>query len=259
MLDEAEPIYVSDFSPNVRPIAALKARIYLKQGRLAEARYWAQERNLSVEEDPSYLREFEQITFVRILLSQWQRDHSENVLPGVMEFLERLLKSSEEGGRTGNLIEILVLQALAYQMQNTVSAALQSLERALILAEPEGYVRVFVDEGRSMQQLLRVVATRAILPGYTAKLLLAFDQDQVTDEETPRSASPPSASMIEPLSQRELDVLRLLKTELSGPEIAQELVIGLSTVRTHTKSIFSKLSVNNRRAAVKRAIELGLI
>jgi LuxR family maltose regulon positive regulatory protein len=108
-----------------------------------------------------------------------------------------------------------------------------------------------------MEQLLRDAAAHRIMPDYTNKLLRAFRDEQQRSEEL--SPLPASQSLIEPLSQRELEVLRLFKTELSGPEIANQLVIALSTVRTHTKRIYSKLNVKNRRAAVKRATELGLI
>ena len=177
-----------------------------------------------------------------------------------MGYLERLLKAAEAGGRVGSVIEILVLQALAYQLRDDIPAALTSLERALKLAEPEGYVRVFVDEGATMATLLRKAAASKMMPDYTAELSSAFEAERKGfGGETPRSAAPASSSLIEALSQRELDILRLFQTELSGPEIAQELVIALSTVRTHTKSIYSKLNVKSRREAVKRAIELGLI
>jgi len=260
LLDEAESLYLSDFSPNVRPIPALKARVWVRQGRLEKALDWARERKSSMEESPSYLREFEQITFARVLLEQYKSNGSETLINEAIDLLKRLLKAAEEGGRMGSAIEILILQALAHQMQETRPAALPSLERALKLAEPEGYMRMFVDEGPAMATLLRKAATNRITPDYAAKLLLALEAEQKeVEEEPPRSASPASPSLIEPLSQRELDILRLFKTELSGPEIAQELVIALSTVRTHTKSIYSKLNVNNRRAAVKRAMELGLI
>jgi LuxR family maltose regulon positive regulatory protein len=160
----------------------------------------------------------------------------------------------------GSVIEILVLQALAHQMQEEIPAALTSLERALKLAEPEGYMRIFLSEGSNMAELIREIAKRGFSPNYTGKLLSEFEAERKgLDVETPPSATPASSSLIEPLSQRELDILRLFKTELSGPEIAQELVIALSTVRTHTKSIYNKLNVNSRRGAVKRAIELGLI
>ena len=260
LLDEAEKLYMGDFSPNVRPISALKARVWVKQGKLEKALDWARAQKLYVEEQPSYLREFEQITFARILLSQHQSDHSISLLHDAMGLLERLLKAAEEGGRIGSVIEILTLQALAHQMQEDIPAALPSLERALKLAEPEGYMRIFIDEGSSVAELIREANARGITPNYTRKLLSAFElEDQGLDVETAPSAAPVSTSLIEPLSQRELDILRLFKTELSGPEIAHELVIALSTVRTHTKSIYSKLNVNDRRAAVKRAAELNLI
>lgn len=260
LLNEAEPLYRSDFSPNVRPVEALRARVWIKQGELEKAIAWANEKKLSIEEDPSYLREFEQITFARILLSQYQSVHAENSLNDTLGLLERLLKAAESGGRNGSVIEILVLQALAYQMQEDVPAALSVLERALKLAEPEGYIRMFVDEGAVMAALLHENLAKGIMPNYTGRLLAAFESERKgIGEETSPSAAPVSGSLIEALSQRELDILRLFKTELSGPEIAQELVIALSTVRTHTKSIYNKLNVNNRRAAVKRAIELGLM
>jgi len=257
LLDQAEPLYVSDFYPNVRPIAALKARVWIAQGRLGEALAWARKQGLSAGDDLSYLREFEHITLARLLLSQYKLDGSESSIRDAISFMERLLKAAEEGGRKGNVIEILVLQALTYQMQNDIPAALASLERALMLAEPEGYVRIFLDEGSPMAKLLREAAAHRILPDYTGKLLRTFKEQEQSSEGG--SALPASQPLIEPLSQRELDVLRLFKTELSGPEIARALVIGLSTVRTHTKSIYSKLGVSSRRAAVKRAEELHLI
>jgi len=153
-----------------------------------------------------------------------------------------------------------VLQALTHQAQGDIPAALLPLGQALTLAEPEGYVRMFLDEGTNMVQLLREAATRGIMPNYTGKLLTAFEaQGQGSASASPITASPMSQSLIEPLSLRELEVLRLFRTELSGPEIARELVIALSTVRTHTESIYRKLDVNNRREAVKRAAELGLM
>ncbi len=260
LLNEAEPLYIGDFSPNVRPIQALKVRVWIKQGELEKALAWARERELSSTESPSYLREFEQITFARILLLQYESDAADSLLHGVTQLLENLLKAAESGGRMGSVIEILVLQALAYQMQADYASALKSLERALKLAESEGYIRIFVDEGAGMAGLLRKALAKGIMPDYIGKLLTAFKvADQGLGVEMSPSAVPVSSSMIEALSQRELDILRLFKTELSGPEIAQELVIALSTVRTHTKSIYNKLNVNSRRGAVKRAIELGLI
>jgi LuxR family maltose regulon positive regulatory protein len=255
-------VYVKDFFPNVRPVAALKTRVWVRQGRLGEALGWVREQGLSVEDDLSYLREFEHITLCRVLLAQYKSDHAEHFILEAVGLLERLLKAAQKGERKGSVIEILVLQTLAYQLQGDLPAALLPLQQALTLAEPEGYIRMFVDEGQPMAQLLLEAAARKIMPDYTDKLLAAFETAHPTSTgESPLSIPPSTTSqtLIEPLSQRELDVLRLFRTELSGPEMAQELMVALSTVRTHTKSIYSKLNVNNRRAAVKRAVEFGLI
>lgn len=261
LLHDAERLYVSAFSPNVRPIAALKIRMWVAQGRLDEARGWARERGLSTAvDDLSYLREFEHITLARIFLAQCKSDHSDSSIRDAIGLLERLLKAAQEGGRIGSVIEILILQALAQQTQGDIPAALIPLQHALTLAEPEGYIRMFLDEGTPMTQLLREAVSHGIMPNYTSKLLAAFEvHKQGSASASPIAAFPAPQTLIEPLSQRELEVLRLFKTELSGPEIANQLVVALSTIRTHTESIYRKLDVNNRRAAVKRAAELGLI
>jgi LuxR family transcriptional regulator, maltose regulon positive regulatory protein len=265
LLEEAEQRYVGDFFPNVRPVAALVTRLRVVQGRLAEALGWARAQGLSAQDELSYLREFEHITLARVMLACTQNDRSGHSMREVVGLLVRLLEAAQTGERTGRVIEILILHALAHQMQGDTPAALASLERALTLAEREGYVRLFVDEGPPMAHLLQEGLARGILPGYVEKLLAAFPRTESpelgAESLQPISSvlSPQSLTLIEPLSQRELEVLRLFKTELSGPEIARELVIGLSTVRTYTKSIYRKLNVNSRRAAVKRAAELGLI
>jgi LuxR family maltose regulon positive regulatory protein len=271
LLNEAEDLYEGDFSPNVRPVAAFKTRAWVAQGKLGEALGWVREQGLSSEDELSYLREFEHITLARILLARYQSDRSERSLHEAIGLLERLLKAAQEGGRMGNVIEILTLQARAHQLQGDISAALTPLQQALTLAEPEGYVRIFVDEGEPLRALIEDLRSMIEsqsrdqddhLIAYVDKLLNAFTGSSVV----PRSSILPIENqkskiehLVEPLSQRELEVIRLFKTELSGPEIARELVIGLSTVRTHTKSIYSKLNVNSRRAAVKRAEELHLI
>jgi LuxR family transcriptional regulator, maltose regulon positive regulatory protein len=260
LLGEAERLYVSDFFPNVRPVAALRARVWLAQGRLDQAAGWARGQGLSAADEVSYLREFEHITLARILLAHHKRDRSESPIREALGLLERLLQAAEEAGRLGSVIEILVLRALAYQLLEDIPTAIMSLERALTLAEPEGYVRMFVDEGANMMQLLREVKVRSILPGYTGKLLAAFQAGQPgTTGQRSLPASHDALPLIEPLSERELEVLRLFRTELSGPEIALELAVSLNTLRTHTKNIYGKLGVNNRRAAIRRAEELSLL
>src|SRR6266699_2424416 len=154
LLHEAERLYVSDFFPNVRPVAALKTRLWVAQGRLGEALGWVREQGLSAHDDLSYLREFEHITLARVLLARSKSDRTDRSMLEAMGLLERLLHAAEEGERTGSIIETLMLQALAHQTQGDISATLVPLERALMLAEPEGYVRIFVDEGPPMAVLL---------------------------------------------------------------------------------------------------------
>jgi len=250
LLNEAERLYVGDFFPNVRPVPALRARVRVAEGEWGEALGWAREQGLSVDNDLSYLREFEHITLARVLLARYAAERAERSIHEATRLLERLLGAAEEGARTGSVIEILVLQALARQARGDIPAALASLQRALTLAEPEGYVRIFMDEGPPMASLLRTAAKQGITPSYARRLLAAVS--------TTEDGTPVSQGLIEPLSERELDVLRLLGTDLGGPEIARELIVSLSTVRTHTRNIYAKLGVNNRRAAVRRAAELDL-
>jgi ATP/maltotriose-dependent transcriptional regulator MalT len=244
LLGEAERRYVSDFFPNVRPVPALMARVWITQGRAGEALTWARERGLSADDDLSYLREFEHLTLARLLLAQ---HHDERAA----QFLRRLLPAAEQGGRTGSVIEILILASLAHQALGGTPTALATLERAVRLAEPEGYLRVFTGEGPALAALLKAAARTGTAPAYARRLLAA-----VTAPGPSRTTVP---ALIEPLSERELHVLRLLGTDLNGPAIARELTVSLNTMRTHTKNIYTKLAVTSRRAAVRRAAELGLL
>jgi LuxR family maltose regulon positive regulatory protein len=251
LLGEAEHRYVSEYYPDVRPVAALRARIRAMQGRVTDALDWVHERGLSADDELSYLREFEHVTLARVLLAQAAQVGADRSTDAPMLLLERLLATAEEGGRTGSMIEVLILQALAHQRDGDVSAALAALERALTLAEPERYVRLFVEEGPPMAALLGLAGDRGVAREHVARLVDAFRSNA--------GPAPAAGSLAEPLSERERDVLRLLATELDGPGIAAELVVGLSTVRSHTKSIYGKLGVHSRRAAVARAQELGLL
>jgi len=169
-----------------------------------------------------------------------------------VELTGRLLAAAEEGSRAGSILEILVVDALARHAAGDLDGALRSLDRATGLAEPDGDVRLFLDEGPEMTSLLKAAVKRRQAPAYLHRLL-----------ENAAGSAPGGASgnrgLIEPLSERELEVLRLLRSELDGPEMARELVVSLNTLRTHTKNIYAKLGVTNRRAAVRRATELDLL
>jgi len=251
LLDEAEHVYVSDFFPNVRPIPAMKARVHVGREELGEALGWVRESGLSMQDDLSYLHEFEHITLARVLLAGGATEGSEPNVHETTRFLDRLMTAAQEGGRTGSVIEVLVLQSLAHQTRGDNASALASLQHAVTLAEPEGYIRVFVDEGPPMASLLRGIAKHGIARDYVRRLQAAL----TTTDHRPVGTQ----TLIEPLSERELDVLRLLGTDVDGPDIARELFVSLSTVRTHTQRIYAKLGVNNRRAAVRVAEELNLL
>jgi LuxR family maltose regulon positive regulatory protein len=251
LLEEAERRYVGDYFPEVRPVPALRARVLARQGRWADALAWAQERGLSVDDDPDYLREFEHLTLARALAARSTAEGDARSVAGAAQLLERLLRAAEEGGRTGSVIDVLVVQALAEQARGDLPAALAALRRALALAEPRGHVRVFTDEGPPLGVLLRAVAAEGAAAGYAGRLVATL--------ETGEDDAPAPAGLVDPLSARELDVLRLLGSDLDGPDIARQLFVSVNTVRTHTRKIYAKLGVTNRRAAVRRGEDLDLV
>jgi LuxR family maltose regulon positive regulatory protein len=250
-LDEAERVYAGDYNPNVRPVPAARARLRIRRRELDSATAWAREREISADDPPSYLLEYEHITMARLLLARHRFERDRTALDEALPFLERLLVVAEDGGRGGSVLELLILLALAHQARGDMPAALATLGRAVPLAHPAGYVRVFAEEGLPMAGLLKALPNHPAAPGYVRRLLAA------TTGREDRPAT--SRILINPLSDRELDVLRLLGTDLDGPDIARELSVSLNTMRTHTKNIYAKLGVSSRRAAVSRAAELSLL
>jgi LuxR family maltose regulon positive regulatory protein len=247
--------------------AAYRARIWLAQARTADqvgpdgdhlhlAARWAEEyRQLPPAE---YLREFEELTLARALLAQSQPDQA-------LTTLDRSLSPAEEAGRVSTVIETHALRALALAALGQITDALNALSRALELAQPEGFVRLFLDEGRPMAQLLGRLQLERDDPSHTVhQLLAAFSGDEepsstlAAAHPTARPGDRPSP-LVEPLSGREMEVLQLLARGLTNAEIALELTVSLPTVKSHTRNIYGKLNVHNRRRAVARARSLNLL
>jgi len=258
LLDEAGRRYYRTPLPDVRPLAALKTRVWLAQGRLREALQWVHEQGLSVDDELSFLREFEHITLARVLIAEHTRGPAERAIREVMRLLDRLQQAAEQGGRMGSAIEIGVLQALAHQAQGNLAPALVALSRALKLAEPEGYVRLFVDEGPPMARLLYEALSRGVEPAYIRRLLATFP---VVESEQTRSSpvSGPESEWVEPLSERERQVLQLIAEGLSNQEVAARLYLSLHTVKVHARNIYAKLAVTNRTQAVAKGRALGIL
>jgi LuxR family maltose regulon positive regulatory protein len=246
MLDVAEPLFLPGYFPDVRPIAATRARVRILQGRLDDARAWAGERGVAATDPPTYLAEYNQLTLARLLVAEGDADEAIDLLDGVLD-------AGRAAGRDGTAVEGRLVRALAHHANGDADRAAADLAGALVDGAPAGYCRLFLDEGQPMAELLGLLA-RAGAPDVRmhAEHLLAAAY---------RPSAPMPAGLIadEGLSDRELDVLRLLATELSGPEIARQLFVSVNTLRTHTRHIFTKLDVNTRRAAVRRAVDLGLL
>lgn len=230
---------------------AWRAQLSLATGDIREAELWASLRKspgVDLHQVPDFVLEFEYLTLVRLHIARGKLDD----LP---ELLERLRERAEEHGRMGTVIEILILQSITLRAQGRLDQALSKLERAISLAEPEGYVRIFVDEGQPMAELLRHATSRGIRPRYTGKLLALFGVSRRKDTLSTRTAMSP----VELLSQRELEVLQLLAAGKSNRQIADELVVVTGTVKAHLLNIYGKLDVHSRTQAVARSRQLGLL
>ena len=207
---------------------------------------------------PAFLAEFNQLTLARLLIGQYRADRDESGIEQARALLDRVADAAQAAGRAGSLVEARLVRALARHAAGDTDAALSDLAVALADGVAAGYVRLFLDEGPPMEELLLAAARRpepAASGEYAALVLRAAERGQAAAA----TATGPAPSGDEGLSERELEVLRLLATELTGPEIARHLYVSVNTLRTHTKHIFTKLDVNTRQAAVRRATELGLL
>ncbi len=222
--------------------ACYQARLWIAQGDLAAANLWAQASGLTPADSPiTYHYEVEYLTLARLLIAQGNLEAAEGLL-------FRLHRGAAAAERNGSLIEILILQAITFAAQDHGEEALPALEQALGLAESEGFVRIFLDEGAPMAELLRQAVAQDLHTSYALGLLEALGEAVTAPQ-----------PLVEPLSERELEVLRRVAAGYSNQEIAQELVVAVSTVKKHINNIYGKLEVGSRTQAVARARELGLL
>ncbi|HET6447060.1 MAG TPA: LuxR C-terminal-related transcriptional regulator [candidate division Zixibacteria bacterium] len=241
----------------VNQMKAWQARIWLAQSNLELASRWAEQRqfdsNLEVKpsQEIDYFLLIDYLVYARTLLAKGRIEEA-------AKLLEQILEAAEMGGRISKAIEIRILQALAFQAGNEPDRALSALERAFALAEPEGFVRIFVDEGPPMARLLQEALNRGIVPDYARRLLAAFSSADPVQTNAQKSLLDQSG-LVEPLSEREIEVLQLIAEGLTNREIAERLYISLSTVKVHTRNIYGKLSVHSRTQAVARSQELGIL
>jgi LuxR family maltose regulon positive regulatory protein len=226
-------------------VDALRVRLWLAQGNREAVTRWSREQPFDLHGEISYQNQMAYLTQARILIAQNQAETA-------LILLERLLAQVEALGQMGRALETLILQSLALADLGDTSVALKTLARGLTLGQSDGYVRAFLDEDAPMANLLRHAGSHGISPKYVAELLSQFDSEI---GKTPATQQP----LIEPLTERELEVLRLLADGLSNQEIASTLVVALGTAKTHTASLYRKLDVVSRIQAVARARELGLL
>jgi LuxR family maltose regulon positive regulatory protein len=247
-------------------VEVARAWLALRQGDLAFAVEWADRSHLQTGEHLLYIHTRAYLTLVRVRIAQGQNTPTEPLLVDALHLLDRLEVAAEADGRLGDMLEIRVLRALAFQAQDNVIAALPVLSQALLFAETEGYVRIFVDEGAPMAELLREIAAHQSSVGaYAATLLRAFttqDKQPASSRDSAIGLSPSlsvSLSLVEPLSNREREILHLIAEGHSNQAIADRLVVAVSTVKKHVNNIYGKLDVQSRTQALLRARELNLL
>jgi len=238
--------------------SARSVRLSLVQGDLASADDWVRQYESFTDKDPAFLGEFSRITLARIRLAQSR-------FAEAIALLEQFREDAEAAERMGSTIEILALEALAFAAQGDHPRALSSLERALTIAEPEGYVRIFVDEGEPMRLLLRDCQSRIKkqvnngVDSQSLRLLTYIDRLMAAFSQPASAEKPRPVTMLEPLSERELDILRLIATGRTNKEIADILVIAVSTVKSHINNLYGKLGTQRRTQAISIARDLGLL
>ena len=240
LAEAGQSVRQHNFVHRIPDVAVAQVLTLLRQGDLAAAAHLAQTHQLPISQ-------------ARVHLAQGDP-------PTALAVLEPLRRQADAMGWADERLKVMVLQAVAHQAHGENNEAVQSLGVALAQAEPDGFIRIFVDEGIPMARLLSEAAAHGIMPDYTGRLLAVFEAEaQMSEDRSYLPSAPPALSLTEPLSQRELEVLQLIAQGLSNREISERLFLAVITVKGHNRNIFRKLQVRRRTEAVARARELGLL
>lgn len=257
-LGEFEGLVQNSNQPFMPYVEALRARLWVSRGDVEQATRWAQTAGLTEDDEINFMQAGLYLILARVLILQGEYNRAAGLIAC-------LLEDAETGTRWGQVIELLVIQTMLLEAQGRQDEALEALSRALTLAKPGGYVRLFIDEGEPMARLLYQAAENGITPAYTGMLLAAYEQPDNGREPTSMEVVPVSSdgelssTIVEPLSEREIEVLTCIADGLTNREIALRLTIALTTIKSHTRNIYRKLDVNSRTQAVARGKSLGIL
>ena len=253
-LERAQTLYLPGFFPDTRPLPARRARALIAGGRLAEAHEWAEATGARSADPGDYMREFDQLTLARLVIAERRAGRAVASQPAeVAGLLSRIADAADDAGRLGSAIDVRMVSALLADATGDRPTAYRDIAAALTAGVPAGFRRLFLDEGPAMQTLLAAYASDEGQSAAAGLVRMVLAEGNAT------LVSPQMPFGVETLSDRELEVVRLLATDLTGPEIASRMFVSINTLRTHTKHIFTKLDVKTRRAAVTRASDLNLL
>jgi len=255
-LHEAQRYQIRSPIPEIAPLLAQIARLQIKQGNMLEVKDWIDQQNLRADDELSFIREYEHITLARYLIAHFRHKGDHSSLEAADTLLERLLGAATEGGRGSRVLELLILQALCLDARKDFPGALEKMEQAIAIAQPQKFVRIFIIEGAPMARLLSAAKARGMGSDHITTLLTFF-KELLPDNQT--QSSPLSAVKYNLLSERELEVLKLVEKGFSNLRIGEKLFISLSTVKGHNLKIFDKLNAKSRTEALVRAKELNLL
>jgi LuxR family maltose regulon positive regulatory protein len=254
--EQAVPNYEIDY--DLRGSDYPQVWLWLKKNKIKELERWLKENTITIEEVSHFKTKFKLAMHARVLITLYREHQDETYIREALELLDSLLEIAKNNGWGGKVIEVLALQAVAFQEEGNAELAQSKLERALTPAEPEGFIRTFVDEGPPMASLLYEALERDIYPEYVQQLLAAFP-DTEPEKDASTKGQVDQSGLIEPLSEREIEVLQLLAKGLTNQVVGERLYISPHTVKVHTRNIYGKLGVNNRTQAVDKARTLGIL